>query len=88
MLIFVYIDDSLDGNENDSMPVDHSSDDEDNDTADEPMPFAGDFFGDDYVEADFDWVGNELDAADVWDADGMVVHQWDVVRSDGLELAR
>ena len=72
ILIFVSIDDSLDGDEDVSMPLDHRSDGEDDDAVDEPMPFAGDFFGEDYVEADFDWVGNEPGAADIWNTDGMV----------------
>lgn len=39
---------------------------------DEPMPFAGDYFGDDYVEADFDWIGGERDDTAVWNEDGIV----------------
>ena len=39
---------------------------------DEPMPFVGDYFGDDYVEADFDWIGGEWDDTAVWNEDGIV----------------
>lgn len=78
-LPFVFVDDSSDdeepgpvfGSDAEDVPMPFDPEHEpEHDDAEDPMPFAGDFFGDDYVEADFDWMGDQQDAAEIWDADG------------------